>query len=186
MKAVLDHCDFVSFDGFLPSYNLLREYANRAEFKDIESPVDGVVYPGICAEVPVAIEVESELCRLFGDVDIQTMFMRLSTEDAKAPHGAHTDSVMGDYSLMLYMGDEGGTEFLQHECGMATNPTTQEQEKLWQQDTNQPDKWQVINQCRMRQNRACVFRSDRFHRASPSYGNNPANGRLVLSAFFNA
>ena len=48
----------VHYDNFLESYDELREFADNATYDGITNPIDGVVYPGICLELPERPEIE--------------------------------------------------------------------------------------------------------------------------------
>jgi hypothetical protein len=117
--------------------------------------------------------------------------MRLSLADVPVPHQAHTDTVMGDFSMMLYMNRaehcQGGTSLVRHVTGMDTDPIDEESQKVWLRDTNIPEMWTPYTRCEMRTNRAFIFRANLMHRAEPlgGFGTDATNGRLVMTAFFN-
>lgn len=193
MLDVLSHCNQLTIDGFLPHFEALRQYADRAVYQDIESEVDGVTYPGISTHLPepVVDDVVKALRDVVGDVQVNTIFMRLTTEGTLAPHQAHTDSVMGKGSLMVYLTPdeycEGGTAFVRHkDTGMFMDPQTEHEFTVWERDVNESGAWETVEVCEMKQNRACIFHAGRMHRAHPigGFGNNAADGRLVLTAFF--
>jgi hypothetical protein len=180
----------IIIDDFLPDFDGWREWADTAKYDPIENPVDGVVYPGICTAIP-SFGTQQRLSLVMGtNVKVRTLFMRLSLEGIAVPHQAHTDAVMGEFSLMLYLNRaehcRGGTSLVRHVSGMDSHPTTPEQVALWEQDTNAPDRWSIYSMAEMKPNRAFIFRSDLFHRAEPigGFGAGPTNGRLVLTAFF--
>lgn len=193
MKEVLRHCNQITIENFLPRFDELRAYADRAEYGDVQSDVDGVTYPGISMKLPefVVDDVVNRLTDVMGPVTINTLFMRLSTEGMVAPHQAHTDAVMGEASLMVYLTPEpycqGGTAFVRHkENGMDLDPVTDSEVAVWQKDVNNPDMWDTLEVCEMRPNRACIFNAARMHCAHPigGFGDSAKNGRLVLTAFF--
>lgn len=182
------------YDGFLDSFYMLRQYANKAEFKDITNPEDGVVYPGICTDIPINVELEinHKLSKVLGrKVHTNYTFMRLSLKDAKCPHQAHNDSSMGKYSLMLYLNDledcVGGTSLIRHIItGLDKQPVDEEQYNSWEKDMNTPSMWKPYIMCEMLPNRAFIFDAALMHRAEPvgGFGDNKENGRLVLTTFF--
>ncbi len=181
------------FDNFLNSFDILNRHARSiAEFSGVENPADGVVYPDVTIDIPdlVRDEIQTHLDRIFErPVHINTMFMRL-TSDATfgAPHQAHTDSVMGEFTLLLYLNDEsGGTSLVRHvDTGMDRDPETNEQYEAWVRDTNVPDAWEITEMVQMRKNRANIIDAHLMHRAEPvgGFGDGQADGRIVLTAFF--
>ena len=195
MLELLQHTPFLQVDQFLPGpvYADLRSYADRATYDTIENPADGVTYPGICAEIPEpVIDSVTKGLRLIrrGDVTVNYLFLRLSTEGVEAPQVVHSDETMGDYSLMLYMGGnpKGATAFVQHaeyEGDMRAPKTDRDCEVLGR-DGRSLDNWREIDRCQFAPNRACIFQADRVHAALPvgGFGHGAADGRLVLTAFF--
>lgn len=181
-------------DDFLPDFSRARHWADNAVFADKQSPVDGVVYPGICADIPQWLrdDIEAGITRMTGRrPEVHHLFSRLSTEGMKAPHQAHTDSSMGGYSLMVYLNRpedcRGGTALVRHKAtGMDSNPESYLEELVWKRDTNKPDAWEETQRCEMKSNRGCVFPAERMHRAEPvgGYGTDSKHGRLVMTAFF--
>lgn len=180
-------------DDFLSNYPEFREHLDVICYNGVTNPVDGVFYPGVSIQIPenVSSEVHSNIEHLEGEtVTINAMFLRLSLEGVEAPHQAHTDAVMGQRSLMLYLSRKedciGGTSFVTHHNGMDRNPVNEYEEKVWAADTNNPEKWDVTSMCEMAPNRALMFDSGLMHRAEPigGFGNSPQNGRLVLTAFY--
>lgn len=180
---------------FLPetSFQVLRKKADTASYVDVHNTVDGVVYPLI--NTSLAAEFQPLVLAALRDrgfrAVIRATFLRLSLAGTPAPHQAHTDSTMGEWSLMLYLNHRqhcrGGTSLLRHiETGMTSDPVTHGELEIWQRDTNVPGAWDVINFCPMLPNRAFVFPAERMHRAEPigGFGHDATDGRLVLTAFF--
>lgn len=186
----------MAIDDFLPAahFKVFREHCDRKKFKDVVNPTDGVTYPLISTEIPslITLHVKQRLLELWpGGVEIHTMFLRLSPAGVPVPHQAHTDSTMGQYSLMVYLNKrrhcQGGTSLLRHrETGLLGDPLTAEQAKLWARDANDPSAWDTIGMCPMAPNRGFVFDARRFHRAEPigGFGKASRDARLVLTAFF--
>lgn len=169
-------------DEFLPDFDDFRAWADVQSYGPVINPADGVEYPGICKSVPV-FGTRVRLQAIMGQpVNIRTAFMRLSLEGSRAPHQAHNDALMGQYSLMLYLNRaehcRGGTSLVRHVSG--------DDISYWHTDHSDPDKWQVYSMAEMQPNRAFIFRAELFHRAEPigGFGNDPANGRLVFTCFF--
>lgn len=181
----------IQHDDFLTNYDDLEQYARTAEFRDEQNPVDGVIYPLICKDIPgpVADQIRTVLSDYLGrPPEITVMFMRCSPEGVKVPHVAHTDASMGRYSLMLYLDDrEGsGTGFLRHnESGIMYQPQGQEYIELCRRDQNDLSKWAVVSMVPAKKNRAAIFDSGLFHCAMPvgGYGQG-AEARTVLTVFF--
>ena len=179
-------------DNFLKTYDALKQAAVSVDYKGVVSPDDGVLYPDISLEIPPECQCELQACLdeiMLGSADIKRLFMRLtSLHTSGAPHQAHNDSVMGDFTLLLYLNDgPGGTSFVKHrDTGMDAQPETQEQYEAWVRDTNVPDAWKITEMVEMKENRANIFESDRMHRAEPigGFGEDASDGRIVLTAFF--
>jgi len=160
----------------------------------MESPIDGVFYPGVSTDIPEAVRVE-----IIARLEIETgrkvtcnfMFLRLSVEGVKAPHAAHTDCSHGALSLMLYLNKlddcEGGTAFVSHKkTGLNETPINNKQLETWRADTKSEEAWAAYNVCHMLPNRALVFSGKMMHMALPTngFGQGAKDGRLVLTMFF--
>lgn len=180
-------------DNFLKTFDILLDHARaEADYTGIENPVDGIVYPDVTADIPQVCldEIQQCLDKVMGRrVNIKTIFMRLTSKNTHgAPHQAHNDSVMGDFTLLLYLNDgPGGTSFVKHrETGMDAQPETMDEYDAWVRDTNVPDAWEITEMVYMKENRANIIEAERMHRAEPigGFGDGPANGRIVLTAFF--
>lgn len=181
-------------DDFLSDFGAARTWADGAQYGPVTNPVDGVEYPGICADIPEAIRSEVHLklqVILGGRVDIKTMFTRLSTAGVHVPHQAHNDASMGMMSLMLYLNRPehccGGTEVVRHfRLGMDYGPADDSELSEWRQSTNCQSCWEVASECEMKANRAFIFDARLMHRAAPigGFGSDEKDGRLVLTAFF--
>lgn len=179
-------------DNFLESFDKLKQAAVNSHFQGVVNPEDGVRYPDITADIPIECltEVQTRLDEIMGrPVSIKTIFMRLTSRNTSdAPHQAHNDLVMGDFTLLVYLNDgPGGTSFVKHiETGMDAQPETPEQYAAWARDTNVPDAWEITEMVEMQENRANIIAAARMHRAEPvgGFGDGPGNGRIVLTAFF--
>ena len=181
-------------------FEKLNEYARTAPYDDIENPADGVVYPAINAAVPdwAQRRVTQRLKEVTGrDLDIAYAFLRLTAPDiAKAPHQAHTDSAMADFTFILYMQDAppgledvAGTSLVKHRTvgGLHQTPWTQAELDIWERDTNRYDQWTITKLYKMERNKAAFYPSKMMHRAEPvgGFGYDAEDGRLVLVAFLN-
>lgn len=179
-------------DNFLKTFDKLKFAATHTQYCGLVNPHDGVRYPDITVDIPVECldEVQDRLDEVMGrPVEIKTIFMRLtSINTSGAPHQAHNDSVMGDFTLLLYLnGGPGGTSLVKHrETGMEGQPETQEQYEAWLRDTNVPDAWEITDMVYMKENRANIIAAERMHRAEPigGFGKDASDGRIVLTAFF--
>lgn len=172
-------------DDFLDDFERWRACLDATSYVDITSDADGVVYPGICAELPQELqgEIRYKLQAVAGLTKVNYLFARLSIEGASPPHWAHHDGAMGARSLMLYMNRpehcDGGTAMLRHKEG---DPSPQ----VWARDTNKPQQWHLESVCPMHANRAFIFRADQWHAAMPlgGFGKTARDGRLVITCFF--
>ena len=180
-------------DNFLTSFGVLREHARvAADYSGVTNPADGIEYPDVTVDIPQLCldEIQMRLDEAMErPVKINTIFMRLtSRQTSGAPHQAHNDSVMGDFTLLLYLNDgPGGTSFVKHvETGMDGQPTTFEDYEVWLRDTNVPDAWEITEMVDMKKNRANIIDAERMHRAEPvgGFGQDATDGRIVLTAFF--
>lgn len=179
-------------DDFISRYDELRRYADDADFTDYTNPVDGVRYPLICEHVPAQIrqEIVAQLSKFAGRmIRINALFMRLSPANAKAPHIAHTDLVMGKFSCMLYLNDSpgAGTALLRHKPSGATyHPADERYLAATYADTNRLEAWDVLEIAEMKQNRAAIFDAGHFHCAMPvgGFGQSSNDARCVLTVFF--
>ena len=184
----------IIIDSFLSDFDSFRAYCDTVVYDGEKNPVDGVFYPGISLDIPdeikeeVVFKIEKEVDR---KISVNAFFLRLTTEKMEAPHQAHTDTSMGKFSLMLYLNRmedcEGGTSYVMHKrTGLSSHPINEKQINTWKEDCNNPDAWQITNICPMIPNRAFIFNANAMHRAEPvgGFGSNAANGRLVLTVFF--
>ena len=181
-------------DDFLDDFESFRSYCDEVNYDGITNPADGVFYDGVSVDIPEAVKAEviEKVAKDMGrSVTVKALFLRLSTESMDAPHQAHTDSLMGRYSLMLYMNKledcEGGTSLVIHKkTGLCRTPVNEKQLKTWQEDTNNQDAWQISQIAEMIPNRAFIFDASLMHRAEPvgGFGDNGKNGRLVLTMFY--
>jgi len=177
-------------DNFLCSFDDLKEHSLRSVFKDEVNPVDKVVYPLICKDIPknVEIEIYQRLAIYIGDtVKNPVMFMRKSPEGVDCPHQVHSDASMGKFSLMLYLNNhDGGTSLVRHkETGISYNPENQEYVDIVVNDQNNHEAWEITDMVDMKENRAFIFDSRRLHRSEPIGGfGKEHDSRVVLTCFF--
>lgn len=184
--------DLICFDDFIDKYSELREFANTAEYKEEKNPVDGVIYPLICRDIPQEIknEIIVNISLAMGrNIKVNAIFMRLSTRGVSVPHEFHHDFSMGKYSFMLYLCDSesSGTAFVRHKkTGLHKGTSCPEKTKALIESQNKPDDWQEICRTTMKQNRAAIFDAAQMHSAKPcgGFGEGPEDGRLVLTVFY--
>jgi len=178
-------------DNFISSFDSLHEASRSNPFLDQVNPVDGVVYPQVCKEIPEAVEKEviDNLESVLGrKPEVSIMFMRRSPRGIHCPHQVHSDAAMGKYTLMLYInsGDNAGTSLVRHkESGISFNPASQEFVDVITADQNNQEAWEITDMIEMAPNRAFIFRSDMLHRAEPVGGfGEGVEARSVLTCFF--
>ena len=181
-------------DNFFELPMSVREKIVALPFCDVKNPFDGVTYPNISAELPSDLQTEivKKLARIAGvKIMPKAIFARLSLLGQEAPHQAHTDTVMAQYTALIYMTlpeeCQGGTSIVEHVTGMRVTPRTPEESEIWRSDTNLPDKWRIVGGAEMRFNRLFLVNSDLYHRAEPigGFGKTVHDGRLVIGCFFN-
>ncbi len=175
-------------NNFIKSFAELEIAARENDFIDEVNPVDGVIYPLICADIPESVrsEIEENLKALNGGkVDINIMFMRRSPEGVSCPHKVHSDISMGKYSLMLYI-NGGHTSLVRHnKTGIAFSPEDDSYLDIIHKDQNNDDAWSVTEIMGGEPNVAAIFDSSRLHRAEPVGGfGSGVDSRVVLTCFF--
>lgn len=181
-------------DNFMSSFRALQDYSKVAEFSDHVSEFDGVVYPLICGDIPTRFreEIYAAIEEAVGHTPEDTViFMRRSSTGVPVPHKAHSDMLMGDATLLLYLNEEedciGGTSFLTHkESGISYGDSSPPKVAIFTEDQNNDDAWSVDSIATMHPNRAVIFDASRIHRAEPvgGFGDNCSNSRVVLTCFF--
>jgi hypothetical protein len=184
----------IIINNLLSDFDLFRYHAITREYKGEVNPADGVLYPDISADIPepVKAEIKDQLEHLLqSEIKINLMFMRLMTcHTSTPPHQAHNDSIMGQFTGILYINPgPGGTAIVDHkDVALMYGPSTEDEIRIWERDTNNYEQWKIIDMCHVEPNRMVVFPSHVMHRAEPvtGFGDCPENGRLVLTVFFNA
>lgn len=181
-------------DNFLnpDTYAALKQYSLECEFQDEVNESDGVVYPGICKDIPDDIkqEVIDKLSEHKGaPIENMTMFMRMTKNGTPCPHVAHTDAVMGKHSFMLYLHKHpySGTSFLRHvDSGITYHPVHEIFQQVVQRDSNDLSKWVRTGSVSSDENRAAIFDSHLIHCAEPvgGFGETQRTARIVLTVFY--
>ena len=185
----------IIIDDFIGGFEAYRDILDSHIFSGVQSPVDGVFYKGVSADIPqhIADNIKANLDLYYENVEIKYQFVRISQEGIFAPHGAHNDASMSTHSCRLYLNRTedcaGGTSFVSHvDEGMPYGPENDEQLKAWQLDSSNENKWNIDEIATMKPNRAVMFESDRMHRSEPvgGFGRTTKDARLVLVTFFDA
>lgn len=182
-------------DDFYDDYDRVKAYVHNCNFDDVAGPTDDIIYQDINTDIPIWLqsELKRKLYHFTGvKPSFHYLFTRRSLDGVVAPHQAHTDRNMGEYTFLSYINPApkdayAGTDLLRHkETGIETHPQTQEEMELWERDKNEYDNWEVINHTEWRENRALFFRSELYHRAEPllGFGNDSTDGRIIICAFF--
>jgi len=185
----------IIIDDFIGGFEAYRDTLDSHIFSGVQSPVDGVFYKGVSADIPqhIADNIKANLDLYYENVEIKHQFLRISQEGIFAPLQAHNDADMGTHSCMLYLNRRedctGGTSFISHvDEGMPYGPENDEQYKVWQDDFNTESRWNIDEIATMKPNRAVMFDADRMHRSEPvgGFGRTTKDARLVLVTFFDA
>lgn len=180
--------------NFYSDYRRVRNVSDHFSYAGETNPADGVFYPGVETTLPAWLveETENNLEILLDcPIKMRTIFCRLSLEGVEVPHQVHTDSIMGENALMVYLNRrahcQGGTSFVKHKAmNFAAEPRCPDEYQAWQNDMNDSEAWEIIDCVEMKPNRAVIFDAKRMHRAEPigGFGNDRKCGRLVLTGFF--
>ncbi len=182
----------IEIENFLEFPESIIDHSKTAAYQDETNPVDGVVYPHICKEIPDRIKndiifnlTHKVLARAPKDPFI---FMRKSPKGAPVTHKYHTDNCMGRYSMMIYLQNnpDAGTGLAVHkDLSVTRAPYNDELLKITIEDCNDDSKWQVYKRAKMAKNKAVIFDSDLFHVALPIGGfGEGTESRVVLTCFF--
>lgn len=182
------------FDGFFKDPARAHADIIGGDFGDFVSPWDSVKYPGINKGLPgwMMERVVERLEEVTAErVEPTAIFARVtSAATGNAPHRIHCDQVMGQYSAHVYLSkqwpDYAGTAFWNHktEGQMLTDDTDVAQVMA---DSHLSDAWEKSFTCQGKFNRLLIHDSRLWHSAEPvgGWGDSPANGRVVLTCFFN-
>jgi hypothetical protein len=173
-------------DNFFPDFEQEREKVWEQGFGGMVNPVDGVLYPDISTEIPDSwMEALNDVFR----PKDETVFFRLTTKNSgEAPHQAHNDITMGDWTAIAYINKgEYGTSILEHKEADFAGGDPDEQLEVWKRDTNTYAAWKILGVIPAVPNRLVFYPSELMHRAEPvgGFGSNARDGRLVLTMFFN-
>jgi hypothetical protein len=173
------------WNDFVPErlFRMWETEVRAADYSGTVNPVDGVEYPDVTANVNrnLIAYCMTKCARALGkNVTPRTVFLRLTCDATDtAPHQAHNDEAMGEYTFLLYwQNGPGGTALVRHTSG--------DDLTHWERDTNVYDAWEEYDRVDMARNRAVMFDSKLMHRAEPvhGFGESATNGRIVLTIFF--
>lgn len=175
-------------------YNALEDYESKEQlirsldFDGVVNPVDGVEYPDI-ATVPADIsrDIHRVLRQLHPGltVTVKFQFARLSVEGTEPPHKVHNDLSMGTNTCIYYLCDEGGTFICTHRgLGFSSQPETPEELEAWERDHSVEEAWHIDCFIPAERNKLTVYPADWMHAASPGYGMDASDGRLVIATFY--
>ncbi len=175
------------WDDFVPErlFSIWEQEVRSKDYSGTVNPVDGVEYPDVTADVSPRLLAYcmTKCARALGkNVTPRTVFCRLTCEATDtAPHQAHNDEAMGEYTFLLYWQDgPGGTALVRHKSG--------DDITHWAEDTNVYDAWEEYDRVDMARNRAVLFDSKLMHRAEPveGFGKDASDGRIALIIFFDS
>lgn len=178
----------LTIDNFFDDFDSIREEILTKDFSDGFNTADGVTYPHMCTDVPVALL--DQIVESIGEPD--TVFLRMSPEGVIAPHPIHSDTLQANVTMLVFINDpppgvQAGTAIVQHkESRLIETPRTQYELGVWQSAYRDPDQWEIVHFFEMRANRAILFDSRLMHMAMPvdGFGQEPHDARLVFGAFF--
>lgn len=177
---------------FLRDFHATRHSVLAGHFEDVRNDVDGVVYPAINRQLPMAVQqelVQGIEFMLQRRIDVRYCFARAMYEGMQATNKIHSDRLMGTtLASQLYLSEhwpEGaGTTFWSHKrYGMQHTDDT----PVHDVDCNDLQQFERMVSVQARPNLLLVHRGDVWHLAEPigGWGTEPANARLVVTCFFN-
>ena len=163
------------------TYNDLIAQIACGPFDDEINPLDGVVYPLICRNIPKS--VTDEVSEIVGGEFLE--FLRSSPKGVACPHPVHNDAVMGGISVMLYTSTIGGTAILSHrQTGLMIQPIDAEIADRVFSDTANIDAWEIMEFAEAKPNRMAIFDARLMHAALPFGGaGDGVNARTVYTRF---
>lgn len=184
------HTVLAMFDGFFDQPEKVRKLLLSQPFEDVTNEVDGVVYPGICKDVPVPVMQEfiAGLSRIVGyTIHPRTIFARSMPAGVNSPHQVHSDRSMGFYSAHVYLSERwpqgSGTGFYTHDTeGHRETELTNHANLSFKGF----EKWSRNMLCQGQFNRLLMHDSSFYHCAEPTegFGTTTEESRLVLTCFF--
>lgn len=178
-------------DGFFEKPSVIRAAVLNGRFLNHRSEVDGVVYPGINANISPNISYEFTQgiqAILETEIEPKYVFARAMVYGERAPHKVHSDKIMGDFSAHVYLAEEwpedAGTSFWRHETEGYVHDETTDISKI---SLTTFKGWVRYLLCPGKFNRLLIHQAELWHMAEPytGWGRKPSDARLVLTCFFN-
>lgn len=178
-------------DNFFRDIGAVRDGVLSMPFGDVVNQQDGLVYPGISAPPPAAVvELRNGVEFLLGrDIEPRTVFCRATYGGMVASNKIHSDLIMGTYAAHVYLSPEwptgAGTSFFANKKLGMRHRSDVPPERV---RPNHPEDWERYCSVQAKLNRLLVHRGDAWHLAEPvgGWGSSPADGRLVITMFFDA
>lgn len=169
-------------------YPTVKEHILNLDYRDEVDPKEHITYEGIGRVDQMVIDYcQGRLQELFcKSVKINLGFMRRNEETRKIPGAVHTDSVQGQYNLIIYFNNVGGTSVLAHaETGMHYEPANDEDKAIFYRDKYEYGAWTPLTFAPAIEDLACIIDSGLLHRAEPPTGFGVGkDARHVLVVFF--
>lgn len=197
------HLSYTIIDDFFPDPDRVREAALALDYP---VPEKMEFYPGRNSTEALKFDgLDERISQIVGRRVIKhpettSGATRIALEGDTSEVNVHVDR--SDWSAIIYLSlDEharGGTDFFRHKrTGMDRAPVFPEDlqqlgytspMQMWDDvfwpDTNRPEAWEKTFTIPMRFNRMALFRSYLWHNATPGFGTDLNNGRLILTYFF--
>lgn len=178
--------------NFFRDFAATRQAVLQGDFKDITSPIDGVLYPAINLDIPQHVRMEllhGLQVLLQREVRIEHLFARAMFEGMVASNKIHSDLVMGTrFASQVYLSEHwpqgSGTSFWEHERHGMMHRVGVSVDDV---DTNDASQFTRVVSVQAQPNLLLAHRGDYWHLAEPigGWGTEPSNARLVLTCFFN-
>jgi hypothetical protein len=194
---------FVMIDDFVANPHELRRQALALGYDPAAKKGN---YPGLTSERALPIPgLDDYVSRTIGEPVVAAPgtlhgHCRLTLRGDRGRSGVHIDPAF--YSGILYLTPpvhcRGGTDFFRHKpTGLERVPATLDGvraagfaepnaliERVVNQDTLKPARWEKSFTAPMRFNRLILFSPWLFHNAAAGFGGGPDDGRLVYLMFF--
>lgn len=180
------------FDDFFKEPKRARALINQMEMRD-EKYKDGVTYPNI-SRLPESVldEIYTNMQFIVGPAFTPVLsFARYSFKGGNPPHWAHSDRNIAQFLGLIYLNEDAeaqrlGTCTLRHkELGFESHPDGEFERDILIGHANKRDMWEVTFECPAKFNRCLILNADLIHAAMGEHGSTKADGRLVVSCFFN-
>lgn len=180
------------FDDFFRSPDEVFDIVAGGTFENYQSIWDGVSYPGINKALPEMLQafIRSRIEHMLSkEIKMEACFSRVMLRGMVAPHRIHSDRIMGQSSMHIYLSKkwptDGGTAFWTHKT-QGHKHTAQTNETVVANDHDKLEHWTRDMLVVAKFNRAVLHDSTLFHSAEPGYGwgETPQDGRLVITTFF--